>query len=385
MTPIKIGIIGASGRAIVAKHWHKPDGGESQVVAAADINPKAFEEFKGWNPDAYTTGDYRELLGRDDIDAVAVFTPDPVHEEHAIAALEAGKHLFLEKPMAISTEACDRIMAAWHKAGTRFMMGFNMRYMPVIARAKKLLDDGAIGELKAIWMRHFVGAGSNFYFHDWHATQESSNSLLLQKASHDIDLIHWLGGAYSESVAAFGDRDFFGGDKDNALTCPDCDDKECKDRQAGDNPRQQCAFRKEIDIEDNQVVIMRLANGVKASYSQCHFSPEYLRNYTLIGTEGRLEIEVERNNIWLVKRSSNRVWEKDPVEMIECNEGLEDLSEGHGGADEILAEAFLEMLRNGESPLSDPLSGRMSVAAGCAAAESLRTDNSVRHIGHPQY
>lgn len=373
MSAINIGIIGSSGRAIVAKHWHRPEMDESRVVAAADINPKALEEFKGWAPDAYTTDDYTELLNRPDIDAIAVFTPDSVHEEHAIAVLKAGKHLFLEKPMAISTDGCDRILDAWRAAGTRFMMGFNMRYMPVITRTKELLDQGAIGNLKAIWMRHFVGAGGDFYFHDWHATQNNIHSLLLQKASHDIDLIHWFGGAYAESVAAFGDRDFFGGENDNALTCPDCPDTDCKDRQGEENPRQQCAFRREIDIEDNQVVIMRLANGVKASYMQCHFTPEYLRNYTLIGTEGRIEVEVERNKVWLIKRTDSRAWEKDPVQRTECHAGLEELNEGHGGADEILAEGFLNMLRDDVSPLSDPLSGRMSVAAGCAAVESLRS------------
>lgn len=374
MDPIRIALIGASGRAVLSKHWHRPGSGESILVGAADTNPVALKEFQSWaGEDVYVTDDYQSLLARPDIDAVGVFSPDNFHEEHALAVLRAGKHLFLEKPMCLTTEACDRILAAWEDAETEFMVGFNMRYMPIIERAKELIDRGSIGTLKAIWVRHFVGAGSDFYFHDWHGLRENSHSMLLQKGSHDIDVIHWLSGAYSQSVAAYGDRDFFGGDRSNDLTCKDCPDSgTCSDVQAEDNPRQQCAFREEIDIEDNQVVIMRMTNGVKAAYLQCHFAPEYCRNYTMIGTQGRIEMEVEPNKLWLIKRPHSRVWEKASVEKTDCSPDLDSLDGGHGGADPSIAQAFMDMIRGDAPALSDPLSGRMSVAVGCAAVESLR-------------
>ncbi len=378
MKALRIGLIGASGRAVLAKYWHRPDSGESLVVAAADIAPKALTEFQQWAADgAFVTQDYRELLARRDLDAVGVFSPDYLHEEHAVAALEAGKHIYLEKPMAISIAGCDRILRAWRKSGTRLMMGFNMRYMPVIAKAKELVESGAIGKLKAVWVRHFVGAGGDFYYHDWHAKRANTLSLLLQKATHDIDAIHWLADAYTRRVAAFGGLDYFGGDKDDSLTCPTClEAKECPEVQAPTNPRQQCAFRKEVDVEDNHVVILELENGVKAAYLQCHFTPEYLRNYVLIGTKGRLEMDVENSKLWKIARPNGRAWEQTP----QRTDYPLDMGNGwHGGADPLIAQAFLDTVIRGIDPVSHPIAGRMSVAVGCQAVRSLR-DGGVRSV-----
>jgi predicted dehydrogenase len=341
------------------------------VVAAADISPKALSEFQQWAAQgAFVTRSYQELLRQPDLDAIGIFSPDHLHEEHAVAALEAGKHIYLEKPMATSVAGCDRILRAWDKSGRKFMMGFNMRYMPIVAKAKELVDSGAIGKLKAIWVRHFVGAGGDFYYHDWHATRANTLSLLLQKASHDFDVIHWLAGAYTRQVAAFGSLDYFGGDKDNSLTCPTCPEaKECPEVQEPNNPRQQCVFRKEVDVEDNQVVILQLENGIKAAYLQCHFAPEYLRNYVLIGTQGRLEMDVEHLKLWKIARPNGRAWERAPERTdyaIDAREGW------HGGGDPLIAQAFLDMIQKGVDPVSNPLAGRMSVAVGCEAARSLR-------------
>lgn len=374
MSTLRIGLIGASGRAILAKHWHPPQSEVSEVVAATDVSEKSLADFRSWAPGAATMRDYRDLVARADLDAVAVFSPDRFHEEHALAVLSAGKALYLEKPMALSTEACDRILAAWRKAGTPFMMGFNLRYHPVVLAARDAIRAGRIGAVKAIWVRHFVGAGGDFYYHDWHANRAGVHSLLLQKASHDLDVIHWLGGAYGVRAAAFGDLDYFGGNKPNELTCGPCADRAaCREEQAPDNPRQQCAFRQSIDVEDNQVVILRLANGVKASYTQCHFTPEYVRNYTVIGTEGRIEFYLERNEIWLYPRpSKTRDWPNPPPREPIPLSGAKAGDEGHGGADAQIAAGFLRYLREGIPPNTSPEDGRMSVAVGCAATASLR-------------
>ena len=378
MKPLRIGLIGASGRAVLAKHWHRPESGESLVVAAADIAPKALTEFQQWAVNgAFITANYRELLVRSDIDAIGVFSPDHLHEEHATAALKSGKHVYLEKPMAISISGCDRILQAWRESGVSLMMGFNMRYMPIVAKAKQLIDSGVIGDLKAIWVRHFVGAGGDFYYHDWHAKRVNTLSLLLQKASHDFDVIHWLGGAYARRVAAFGGLDYFGGDKDDTLTCPECPEAAtCPEVQTPTNPRQQCVFRGEVDVEDNHVVILELENGVRASYTQCHFTPEYLRNYVMIGTKGRLEMDVEQLKLWMISRPDGHAWERPSIRTdyeIDVSAGW------HGGADPLIAQAFLDTVLRGIEPVSHPFAGRMSVAVGCEAYQSLR-DRSVRSV-----
>jgi len=375
MKKIRIGLIGASGRAIIAKNWHPPVSSVSEVVAAADVSERALDDCRGWaGVSLRTSHDYRDIVNDPDIDAVAVLTPDRFHEEHALAVLNAGKHLYLEKPMSLSTEACDRILAAWQRSGARFMIGFNLRYNPVAVKAREIIQSGRLGDIKAIWVRHFVGAGGDFYFHDWHATREGVHSLLLQKASHDIDLIHWLADSYATQVVAFGDRDYFGGDLPDDLTCDACDIRAtCREEQAKDNPRQLCAFRRSVDVEDNHVVILKLANGVKASYNQCHFTPEYLRNYTIIGTAGRLEFDLEQDRLWVMDRpAKTRDWPNaHPREEINLK-GSSEAYEGHGGADPLITRDFLEMIQHGKVPVSTPEAGRMSVAAGCAAVQSLR-------------
>jgi len=366
-TQLRIGMIGVAGRGGLWRHWHRP-GGRSIVVAGADINPEALARFRAAHGDhPFTTTDYRELLARPDVDAVAVTSPDFCHEEHAVATLEAGKHLFCEKPLAITTEGCDRILTAWRRSGKRMMVGFNMRYMAIFRTMKEIVDAGVIGEIKAVWVRHFVGFGGDFYYHDWHALRRNTTSLLLQKGSHDIDMIHWITGRYTKRTAAFGSLDFFGGDRPNDLTCPTCPDRETCTEFAGDSPRIQCAFRQEVDVEDNQVMIMELEGGIKAAYLQCHFTPDYHRNYTFIGTEGRVENSEPEMKVWVKTRRSNTYRElANRIYEIKPAEG------GHGGADPIICKDFVDMVLDDKEPIATPLAGRMSVAAGVAAAYSLR-------------
>ena len=367
MDQLRIGMIGVGGRGGLWRHWHQPDG-RSIVVAGADVSAGALDEFlseNGANP--VITTDYRSLLDRPDVDAVAVCSPDFCHEEHAVAALQAGKHLFLEKPMAITTEACDRILAAWQASGKRMMIGFNMRYMNIFRVMKEVVDSGAIGEIKAVWVRHFVGLGGDFYYHDWHATRRNTTSLLLQKGSHDLDMIHWITGRYTKRVAAFGSLDFFGGDKPDDLTCDRCSDvRTCTEAQP-ESPRRQCAFRREVDVEDNNVMILELEGGIKASYLQCHFTPDYHRNYTFIGTEGRVENSEPEMRVWVKTRRSNSY-----RELADRTYDVKPSAGGHGGADPVICEDFLDMVLDGKEPIATPLAGRMSVAAGCAGAESMR-------------
>ena len=365
-TQLRIGMIGVSGRGGLWRHWHDPDG-RSIVVGGADVSPAHLEAFRRENgTDPFVTGDYRRLLDRGDVDAIAVTSPDHCHEEHAVAALEAGKHVFCEKPLAITVEGCDRILKAWKHSGRRLMVGFNMRYMNLFRTMKEIVDSGAIGEIKAVWVRHFVGMGSDFYYHDWHASRRNTTSLLLQKGAHDIDMIHWITGRYTRRAAAFGSLDFFGGNKPDDLTCPVCPEREtCTEVMVG--PRIQCAFRREVDVEDNQVVIMELEGGIKAAYLQCHFTPDYHRNYTFIGTEGRVENSEPEMKVWVKTRRTN-TWR----DLADRTYEVKPARGGHGGADPVICKDFVDMCLDGLEPLATPVAGRMSVAAGVSAAYSLR-------------
>lgn len=367
MKKVRIGVIGAGLRGGLSLYWHKPEG-ESEIVALADISEerqKKYQEKIG--TPIFMTKDYKDLLVRDDIDAIAVLSPDYLHEEHVIAALEAGKHVYSEKPLAITVEGCDRIIDAWEKSGKHLMVGFNMRYMSMYQTMKGLIDSGAIGDLKTIWVRHFVGFGGYFYYHDWHAKRQNTTSLLLQKGSHDLDVIHWISGRYATKVSAFGSLDYFGGDMPNDLTCPECSLKDtCPEFVP--HTFTECAFRKEVDVEDNNMLIMELEGGVKASYLQCHFTPDYERNYTFIGTKGRIENDDVNNKVYLKTRKTG-TWN----EFSDVTYDMKPEDGTHGGSDPKIAQDFIELILRGKQPLTTPFAGRMSVAVGCAATESIRS------------
>ncbi|WP_369899670.1 Gfo/Idh/MocA family protein [Bacillus manliponensis] len=374
MDTVRIGIIGAGLRSGIAKYWHNP-GGKSIVVAATDVSMERLKTFqKKINEHAYITLDYKELLARTDIDAIAILSPDYLHEEHAIAALQAGKHVYCEKPLAITVEGCDRIIEQAEKSGKHLMVGFNMRYMSMYQTMKEIIDSGVIGDLKAVWVRHFVGLGGYYYYHDWHGTAKNTTSLLLQKGSHDLDVIHWITGKYTKKVSAFGGLDFYGGDKPNTLTCPTCDEKDtCT--EASLSVLTQCAFREEIDVEDNNMLIMELEGGIKASYLQCHFTPDYSRNYTFIGTKGRVENDDVNEKVYVKTRKSNS-WN----EFSDITYDMKKEQGSHGGADPKICRDFVELVLNNKQPLTTPYAGRMSVAVGCAATESIRSGGKVIEV-----
>ena len=380
---VRIGIIGASGRGTMARQWHHPQG-RSVVVGAADVAESALGWFnENINDKGFVTTDYRELLRRTDIDAIAVMSPDCTHEQYVCDAFEAGKHVFTEKPMAVTTEGCDRMLRAWLASGKQFMVGFNMRYMNIFRVMKDAIHSGVIGDIKAVWVRHFVGPGGGWYYHDWHATSRNTTGLLLQKASHDIDMIHWITGRYTRRVAGMGGLDYYGGDKPNDLRCPDCSEKEtCVEYQHygqphSNNHMDMCVFRNEVDVEDNSVVMMELEDGIKATYMQCHFAPDYWRNYTFIGTKGRIENMDDTSQVIIRRRNQfargqNLAHEELTVEHVPGT---------HGGADPVICRDFVDMLIDGKKPVATPLAGRMSVAVGCAATWSIR--NSGQPIDVP--
>ncbi|MBN1671501.1 MAG: Gfo/Idh/MocA family oxidoreductase [Kiritimatiellae bacterium] len=388
-TQLRIGIIGINGRGTLWRYWHQPQG-KSIVAGAADVYPMYLDMFREvCNRDAFVTTDYRELIARPDIDAIAVTTPDYCHEEHAVAALNAGKPVYCEKPMAITIQGCDRMLGQAKSAGRQLLIGFNMRYMDFVRKMKAMVDDGAIGEVKAVWIRHFVGRGSEYYFHDWHALKQNCTSLLLQKGSHDIDVMHYVTGRYTTRVAAFGGLDFFGGDRPNELTCATCEEREdCLESQherlSAKKPlRHYCPFRREVDIEDNYVSILELHGGIKATYMECHFAPDHHRNYTFIGTEGRIENSQLENKLYYWKRTRER--QKAPDEIVDFAKVKDkgDGELGHGGADARITDAFVDMVLKDEPPPIPPVAGRMSVAVGVKAQQSLEAHGQPMDIATP--
>lgn len=370
MKDLRIGVIGSGGRGGLAIHAHKPGKG-SRVVACCDVNEQVFEYNRKWyGQEVFTTQDVRALLEQE-LDAVFVTAPDFLHEEYAVAALDRGFAVYLEKPMAITIRGCDRILQKARQKKARLFVGHNMRYMTVFIRMKELIDKGAIGEVKSAWCRHFVSYGGDAYFRDWHSEQKNTTGLLLQKGAHDIDMIHWLTGSYSTRVSAFGNLAVYDKCKRRAPS-----QKGVAAFNAGNwPPLKQTGFSPTINVEDQTVMIMELANGILGAYLQCHFTPDAGRNYTIIGTEGRIE------NMGDGPESPIFLWNKrtDCYQMIgdQVFRGGTASTSGHGGADSVIVDEFLRFVRQGGRTTATPEAARMAVAAGCQATFSLR------HGGRP--
>lgn len=366
---LNVGVVGLGQRSYLGDLVHRPGHG-SRVVALADPDKKARERMRVRIPEVATVADGHQALLHCGLDAVIITTPDHTHEEIIIDFLKAGVAVFAEKPLAITTQACDRILEVARESGTRLYVGHNMRHMPVITTMKRLIDEGAIGQVQTIWCRHFVGHGGDYYFKDWHADRSNTTGLLLQKGAHDIDIIHWLAGAPTRRVTAMGGLQVYGDITDRSDRVGQVIE-DWFDPEHNWPPRSQSGLHPVIDVEDVSMMLMQLGNGVLASYQQCHFSPDYWRNYTVIGTEGRLENFGDEVGA-TVKVWSHRSGYRDDADLsveVTPTEG------SHGGADDLLMAEFLQFVRDGSPTLTSPVDAREAVAAGWAATMSLRDGN----------
>jgi len=371
---LRIGVIGFGMRGSLAGYAHQPDNGVI-LSACADPNETALGNFKEkYGSDVFLTKNYKQLLDKSEIDAVFILSPDYCHEEHAVAALEAGKHVYLEKPMAITIEGCDNILAKAYEKNRKIYLGHNMRHMSFVLKMKELIDSGAIGEIKAAWCRHFISYGGDAYFKDWHAERTKSTGLLLQKGAHDIDILHWLCDGYTEQVTAFGGMTLYGEITDRH------DPSEVGDASWSDDnwpPLSQTGLNPIIDVEDISMALMHLHNGVFASYQQCHYTPDAWRNYCIIGTEGRIENFGDEPGKCVIKLWNRRTGynpDGDEQFIIPKEEGT------HGGADPKIVAEFVRYIKEGGQISTSAVAARYSVAAGYMATQSLRNGGDRKSV-----
>ena len=370
---LRVAVVGFGERGTLARWAHKPGHG-SRVVAAVDSDPAAGERVVSLFGSGVTfNSDHRSLTSAD-VDAAIVVTPDDTH--HAIAAdlLRAGIAVYLEKPMAISTEDADDLLQIAYKSGTKLYVGHNMRHMAVVRLIREIISRGEIGVVKTVWCRHFVGNGADYYFKDWHADRTRTNGLLLQKGVHDLDVIHWLAGSYTRDVVAMGELSVYGGLNDRR----DRSGEPMSSWFSMDNwpPLEQTGLNPVVDVEDQSMVLMRLESGSLASYEQCHFTPDYWRNYTVIGTRGRIE------NFGDGEGGIVRVWNRRTGFNAngDCSYPIVGDADGHGDADELTVQEFVDFVRFGAETDTSPLGARQAVATAAAATVSLRDGSTPRRV-----
>ena len=142
--------------------------------------------------------DYHEILPDRTIDAVIIVAPTDQHRRIVLDCAAAGKHIFCEKPMAMTVAECDEMIEACEENHVKLQIGFMRRFDANFAEAKRLLDSGAIGELVQI---HSNTRGPSKR-RPWMYDLKKSNGILAEVNSHDIDAVRWMAGSEIESVYA---------------------------------------------------------------------------------------------------------------------------------------------------------------------------------------
>lgn len=188
----RLGIIGAGG---IAREVHVPvlrTFSDVKIVAVADADRAAAERLAGVHGIPYVMTDYRELLARSDVDVVLISTPNHLHAEMAVAALEAGKHVLLEKPMATCAAEAERIAAKARECGRILMVGMNNRFRPDAQQLKRYLEGGAFGDVYHVrtgWLRRAGIPSWSRWFTD---KARAGGGVLLDIGVHMLDLALWL-------------------------------------------------------------------------------------------------------------------------------------------------------------------------------------------------
>jgi predicted dehydrogenase len=197
--PVRVGLIGCGGIARFAHLRALARMREATLVAAADPDPEARAHAARFT--RTVAADASELLARPDVEAVVVSVPPHRHADVVEAACVAGKHVYLEKPLAESRESAARIVAAAERSSVRVVTGFNRRAHPTLLRARAALRVGLIGRVRAIQSR-FCEATEPGGEGGWRTTRATGGGVLLDLAIHHADLVRWLTG--EEIVAASG-------------------------------------------------------------------------------------------------------------------------------------------------------------------------------------
>ncbi|HSH79577.1 MAG TPA: Gfo/Idh/MocA family oxidoreductase [Herpetosiphonaceae bacterium] len=288
--------------------------------------------------------DLDRLLLRPDIDAVFVTSPTDQHAAHVVAAAEAGKHILLQKPMALTLEDCDAIIAAVHEYGVKFSMCYQMRADPVNQKIKELLDEGALGNIAIVRRRHAIDALLKPAFAqsgNWHIDPVQNMGMFMDDASHAADWFYWMLGRPTSVIAEI----------DNVVT--------------------------DIAPDDNGVAIYRFANKVMGIL---------LNSSTMLAAESTTEIYGDRGTLiqnygdapssWLPRppgapalrlyRAGASDWETFPFPA----------DTPHGSRIKAVPRPLIDYLHGHSAPLATAEDGRvcieMVLAAYHAAHEGRR-------------
>jgi UDP-N-acetyl-2-amino-2-deoxyglucuronate dehydrogenase len=339
-TAIRFGILGSGNMARVyadalATQAH---GGRLTAVALGSRAPSLAAEFG-----AAAEPTAEAMVGRADVDAVVIATPHSTHLEVALAAANARKHVYLEKPMALDVAECDQIIEACRRAGVRLTVAKQTRHMEMSMRAKQYIDEGRIGDILFLRpMSVTPGAGFANVPQSW-PNDPREGDAFLDWGAHACDAIRWFTGA--EAVRVYADYENFTG----------------------------------LSLESPTAMVqIRLSNKAIAQILLCYeigpsgFGSRRNNQYHIVGTEGSIFWDLDRVELWTGDRD-RLIWElpswtlpdfkpRDPRRIGNTARQLDD---------------FIAALRDGRSPGITGEDGRAAIEMTQAAKLSAQTGRAV--------
>ncbi len=310
-----------------------------EITAVCAGSQATIDEVCARHEIPFACTDYRELVKRDDVDVVAIFSPDHLHAEHCRAALENGKHVVCTKPMVTSFEDAQDLARLARDQERKFLVGQTMRFDRQFLMAKKHYDDGDLGRLIAIESHYIHDMRPVYEFTPWRL--EVPQDFMYGGCVHSLDVIRAFAGDI-ESVHAFANK---GG------------------------------MTEGYPIEDNFFINVRFESGVigrvSGLYGVVH-PPVPMMQFRLFGDKGSLQADFTDNEPGEVRVVLDSDPEHRPV--VTDFEPERDLSAyGHGATVIRYMRHFQECLDHDRDPVPGVLDGANSVAAGAAAWESIKT------------
>jgi predicted dehydrogenase len=323
---IRVGIIGYGyWGPVVARNFQTADG--CQLAAVCDANPAAQERARKAHPGVLVTGDPSELLRSPHIDAIAVITPVWTHFEFAKAALENGKHVFVEKPFTASSAEASQLIDLAAAKKLQIMVDHTFLFTGAVRKIRQLIDEGVLGKL-FYYDSSRVNLG--LFQHDV--------NVIWDLAPHDLSIMNYLTDAEPESVSATG----------------------------------QCHLN---GLEDMAYVTIYFPTML-AHISVNWLSPVKVRT-TLIGAEKKMVV-------WNDLEADEKVKVYDKGVELAHGEGVYDLLVSYRSGDmwapkidqtealKLEAKYFSECVRNNQTPFNDGIAGLRVVRLLEAAALSLK-------------
>ncbi len=354
---------------------------QTDLVAVCDPSPSRMawhnqriaEKFSARPLATYTPDQFDRMLKEQKPANVIVCTPDYLHHEYVIRALDGGCDAICEKPMTIDAPKMRAIFDALDRTRRQLRVTFNARYLPEGMAVKRVVMDGEIGTPTSVDMSWILDTSHGAdYFRRWHREKDKSGGLLVHKASHHFDLVNWWIDSRPEQVFAFGDLKFYGrkaaesrgekydydrytgakGAKDDPFAMSLESTPEMRglylgaERDSG-YVRDRNVFGDGITIEDTVTLTTRYRNGVLLSYSLNCFSPWEGFRVAINGTKGRLELNVKQQAHILnvpagseaeaeAARKAHRILRVYPMFGLPYEIPIAELEGSHNGSDAML-------------------------------------------------